>query len=239
MVTAAAMGETGASLAGTRQHIAGAVTPAVYGGPFRGLKPRALHTGRARPVALQRIGRAVVFVDRRGVRSVVSDHRAVFAGENRHCKPNREMSFSFNAETGGNILPDTVRVARCRSSRKSHCDPEAVVETRSSFRVSCYLANHGFCLFNLKNTAGWCEGVVAWAEETQQEWEERNVAVASLELRKGRDETVQLPLDTESVRIEIEKIGGRKVVLTEEEPRGAQVEVVVSQDKRSVVIRSE
>ena len=168
---------------------------------------------------------------------MATDHRAVFEGANRHCKPNTEMSFSFKAETAGDIVPRTVRVVRCRSSRKSHCNPEPVVESRSSFRVSCYLANHGFCLFNLKDTAGSCEGEVAWTEATEQEWEESNLAVATLELRRGRDEVVQLPPETRSVRVEIERVGGGKIVLTEGEPRGGQVRLVVSEDKRSVVIR--
>jgi hypothetical protein len=185
----------------------------------------------------QRIGTAVVFVDRRGIRSVATDHRAVFEGANRHCKPNTEMSFSFKAETTGDIVPRTVRVARCRSSRKSHCNPEPVLETESSFRVSCYLANHGFCLFSVKDTAGWCEGEVAWTEEAEHAWEESNLAVATLDLRRGRDEVVQLPPDTSSIRVEIEQVGGRKVVLTEGEPRGAQVRLAVSEDRRSVVIR--
>lgn len=239
VLPAVAAGGAGASLYETREHTPAALAPAAYAGPFRGVRPRVVLTAGARPVAAQRVGRAVVFVDRGGVRSVVSQHSAVFEGKNRHCRPGLEMPFSFKAQTDGEIVPHTVRVARCRASRRSKCNPEPIVETPASFRVSCSLANHGFCLFALKDTAGWCEGEVAWAEESQQEWEETNLAVANLELRRGRDEAVQLPPDTRSVRVEIERLGGRKVVLTDQEPRGAQVSLLVSQDKRSLVIRPE
>ena len=153
---------------------------------------------------------------------------------------------------GFNILQDSIRFPQ--GWQRFHSADgvgglEAVNVSEKGFNVSCTLKAFGgrtvfFELFTFDSDA-FCKGVVVWDEYALVEHVERWNSTEPLEVRWGRDITLEFPgcddgrrtcTEAELVTVSLEQIDGRKVVLNSGDTRGEWVEVDLVQAPLGVVI---
>ncbi len=153
---------------------------------------------------------------------------------NGHCHGSIEKLFPFNASQGWKIDPTSI-VANCRSSRNSTCSGFRNVQDRS-FGYACRIQNRGRCGPLWRDARGSCGGTIRW-EEVKENRQLQAQKLDEIELSWGEDTSIELPENTQRVRITLDRVDGVRSVLTESQAEDLWVQVEIDKAGNLVVLR--
>ncbi len=153
---------------------------------------------------------------------------------NGHCHGSKQQVFPFNARQGWKIDPTSI-AAKCRSSSKSACNGLRNVQDKS-FGYACRIQNRGKCGPLWRDARGSCGGTIKW-DEVKENRELQNETLKEVQLNWGKDTSIDLPPNTNRVRITIDRVDGTRSVLTESNAEDLWVEAEIDNVGGLVVLR--